>query len=251
MFNRGQAPGRWYVLSRLSTEIPLKRALLVVLLCVTALVAMCAWHFRTITVAYRLTIAVQVDGVTHTGSGVVAANIARNANPLWPGYFAISNRGEAVVVDLGRYGPLFLILQGKYDVLTLAQAVYGSAKPGQDVWDYFKALGEPKPARNIPHDALPLLVRFRDTSKPSTVECVNPDDMASSFPPGTSVRLVKATIAIVNASVTTGQIEKWLPWLNLPWREMDRRLTGPRWQWRWGFVKKDCLLRPSYLESTK
>lgn len=225
---------------------------------VIVLVGLFAWHYRTITIAYRLTLEVQVDGETHIGSGVIGAYWGRNANPLTTAVLASSIRGEAVVVDLGRYGPLFLVLRGKYDMANLPHVVFSTPNYDlhsqnyylhQNYWDQLLELTRPMPPREIPHDALPLLVRFRDINQPSTAECVNPNDMKASFPTATSITLVHAMIEIVDEPVTKGTIEKWLPWLGMPRQEMGRLLTGPIWRTYSGV--NGCALILQYFERTR
>jgi hypothetical protein len=228
----------------------MKKALIVVLICVAVGVGMFAWHFRTITIAYRLTLEVRADGETHIGMGVIGAYWGRNVNPLATEVLASQVRGEAVAVDLGRYGPLFLVLWGKYDPTVLPGVVYGPITYAQslDYWSYLLELTRPKPPREIPRDVLPLLVRFRDINQPSTAECVDPDNMQASFPPGAQVTLVHATMEIVNDPVTTGLVEKWLPWLGLPRQEGGRLLTGPVWDFQALWGQKGCQLQPKFLE---
>jgi len=209
------------------------------------------WHFRPIIVAYRLTVAVRVNGATCTGWGVVATDWGRNANPLALNKWAFHNRGEAVTVDLGRYGSLFLTLRGQYFAWQLPMVVYGVLRGSEDLGSKIQKLRQPGPTVEISHYELPLLVRFRDTSDPNTAECVDPDRMEASFPPGTSVTLVHATLATVDGPVTVGAIEKRLPWLALPWPEMERLFTAPIWHWQPHVGQKICLLLPHDLETTK
>jgi hypothetical protein len=218
-----------------------------------AVVGAIGWHLRTHTIAYRLTVEVSINGETFTGSGVVATDYAVNVNPLSGGQpFAFHDRGEPLTIDLGQYGPLFMTLRGRYDLLALAQSVYGNPKPDQDMGDFLRRLAQPKVPAEIPHDALPLLIRFSDVNQPATAECVDPDFMAESFPPGTEVSLAHATIAIVNEPVTTtGLSEKRLTWLSLPQPEQARLLTGPVWNALGGFGLKPCKLHPRDLELRK
>ncbi len=222
-----------------------------ILFCMAPAIGAVVWHYRTTVVAYRLTLEVRVNGQTYVGSGVVATDWSRNSNPLATGEWASVDRGEAVAVDLGHNGLISLTLQGPYLQWQLPMVVYGDKAQGEDIGAYIHRLKNPRTPREIPHTALPLLVRFRDISRPSTIECVDPDKMAASFPPGTSVALVHATIAIVDESVTNGVIEKLLPWLALPRLEMDHLLAGPVWQWQAHWGQKRCLLLPSFLEATK
>ena len=57
----------------------------------------------------------------------------------------------------------------------------------------------------------PKLVYFRDIADPTSVEEVDPDNLAASF--GPSVRLKRITVLVTNDDVTTG-IEKRLGWLS-------------------------------------
>jgi hypothetical protein len=236
--------------SRPDCDSEMKPAL-IILLCVAAVTGGVAWHFRKIAVAYRLTVEVRVNGETFTGSGVVATDWGRNANPLASAKWAFHDRGEAVTVDLGRHGLVFLTLRGRYFAWQLPMAVYGKLGGSEDLGTKIQELRQPGPIVEISHDVLPLLVRFRDTSDPNTAECVDPDNMAASFPPGTSVTLARATLATVDEPATTGLIEKQLPWLALPWPAMERLLTAAIWHWLPHPGQKTCLLLPHDLETTK
>ena len=65
----------------------------------------------------------------------------------------------------------------------------------------------------VPKDRLPRLVTFRDTADPTSVERVDPDDLASTFGPG--VRLESVTLEIVDQEPGTrgracGEMVPWL-----------------------------------------
>jgi len=228
-------------------------SLLILFGALAAVVAAIAWHLRTHTIAYRLTVEVRVNNETFTGSGVVATDYAVNVNPLSAGQpFAFHDRGEPLTIDLGRYGPLLLTLRARNGLLGVAESVYGDPKRDQDFGDFLRQLAQPKAPAEIPHNALPLLVRFSDVSQPNTVECVDPDHMAGSFPPGADVSLVHATMGIVNEPVAnTGLTEKLLPWLTLSQAEHIRLLTGPIWDAHPGVGLNPCKLRPMDLEFKK
>ena len=223
-----------------------------VLLCLAVAAGLVWWHFRTITVASRLTLEMELDVEAHVGSGVIATYWARNANPLASagGGMAHRDSGEAVPVDLGRYGLLFVTLQGKYLQGQLPMSVYGGGNTGDGYWDYLLELGRPKAPREIPHEALPLLIRFRDTNRPDTVECVDPEHMEASYPSAASVKLVHATLAIVNEPVTAGRLDKLLPWLTLSNRERGPLMNGPVWNWL-AMKPGECRLQPWFLETIR
>jgi hypothetical protein len=93
---------------------------------------------------------------------------------------------------------------------------------GSMTWNLLYRIRDTRGPIDIPLGALPLLVRFRDLNDPTTVERVDPFDLAGSF--GAGVKIKRATIEITNAPVTTG-IEQKLPWLALPYPE-QRKLFG-------------------------
>ena len=69
--------------------------------------------FPTVYLRYRLTLDVDVDGVMHTGSGVLG--IAYQGMPDWlseigqGAHFGGEMRGYAITVDLGERGLLFVV----------------------------------------------------------------------------------------------------------------------------------------------
>ena len=73
------------------------------------------------------------------------------------------------------------------------------------------ALAKQRGAREIGPEDLPTLVTFRDPAVPTTVEQVDPNNLAATFGPG--ARLRRATIEITDEPVTRG-ISKVLPWVD-------------------------------------
>lgn len=63
----------------------------------------------------------------------------------------------------------------------------------------------------LPQQLYPVFLRFRDIKDRTTVERVDPDNLAKSFGPG--VRLVRVTIEITDEPVTQGTT-KVPPWLS-------------------------------------
>ena len=80
---------------------------------VAGLYVACLVFFPTVYLRYRLTLDVDVDGVTRTGSGVV--EIAYQPLPDWlvniggGSHFGGEMRGYAITVDLGERGLLFVV----------------------------------------------------------------------------------------------------------------------------------------------
>jgi hypothetical protein len=164
------------------------------------------------------------------GEGVIGVDFRSNGfmridkTPNW----SIGARGEAFAVDLGERGTLFVLLSSDRTRATLSRPrEHTSAEAGRSaLWAYYgDSFGDLPPnydgerrlqefARDrtvieIAPDSLPMLVRFRDINDPTSVERVDPEHLDVSFGPG--VRLMRATIQIVDEPMTTG-IEKRLPW---------------------------------------
>jgi hypothetical protein len=183
-----------------------------------ALYAAYSLAFPTVTVRYRLAIEVEADGQTYVGSGVLEAAHSKGI-PWMSNYSSVKHtdvKGEAVAVDIGSRGTLFVLLtkgKGPYSEpgRTLPKAFgfrngYVNPPPSAD----FQRLRELSGRKEVATEDLPLLVRFRDINDPKSVEQVNPDDLATSF--GRGVYLKRATVEITKEPVTTG-ITKRLAWL--------------------------------------
>jgi hypothetical protein len=189
---------------------------------------------------YRLTIEVDTPESVKSGSSVIEVRAARQPKLTPETTTDIGISGEAVVVDLGQRGLLFSLLTSKTDVDYGYRIVFdmfpyayeyvfkdghkeiipgaGQTTPGGiKYYASLRAKAELAPSQ------LPMLVRFRDTNDPKTVELVDPNDLAKSF--GAGVRFKSATIEMVDAGVwpfsmfgITGEpvtrgIEKRLAWL--------------------------------------
>ncbi len=120
-------------------------------------------------------------------------------------------RGEAVMVDLPDGQVLFGLLSSGDGVRDYAS---------REIWFIRRELNRdsfvlwpdpPRTTRPVIFDPLPMLVRFRDIADPTTVEKVDPNDLAASF--GVGVKLRQITVKMTNDVVTAG-IEKRLEWLS-------------------------------------
>ncbi len=188
---------------------------------IVALALFWTWMFPSVTLRYRLTYEVDVDGKVHTGSSVMQAGMY--AGPLCGGLGwapCWSFMGEAVAVDLGPRGVLFSLLAGSskrgaknpisgwplpqvehvqfLPVYVMRRAGLWKAPPGYTGG----SVGEWQAAEKLrttvelaPYE-IPELVRFRDLNDPTTAEVVDPADMTKSFGPG--VRFMRATITFVD-----------------------------------------------------
>ncbi len=175
---------------------------------------------------YKMSIEVETPEGVKTGFAVREMGLSNNS-VMRPAVGQL--RGEAVAVDLIGGQTLFALLTGTHGDVDYAMQIGGRA----EVWG--KSPGEPNkgPVELYPKapdtiglkrsDPLPMLVRFRDISDPTSVERVDPDDLASSFGPG--VWLKRITIEVTDDPVTTG-IERRLGWLTQPLKGYDFRPEG-------------------------
>jgi len=187
--------------------------------------------FPTVYLRYRLTLDVDVDGVTHTGSGVV--EIAYQPPPDWlagiggGAHFLGTMRGYAITVDLGEHGLLFavdsrpflvdpktglIILPDAASLNMLPFAAYGlsqSQSPSSGL-AAARELREKKGPVDIPPAKLPMIVRFTDINDRGTIEEVDPRDLAAAYGPG--VRLVRAELEFTTDPVSP-MPKSWPKWL--------------------------------------
>jgi hypothetical protein len=194
-----------------------KGSFIILVIAVAVVAAWELWLFPTWTIRYRLTLDVAVGDEIKTGSGVIETvwHDQWIPFPLAPigRPWGVDVRGEAVVVDLGSRGVLFALLAADETRLPSRSDLKGSASPPSFLLDAFygptgqgnatrQMLSELKSRRDIvevPPGLLPLLVRFSDISDPTSIERVNPGDLAKSF--GPNVKLVRATAQIVRAGI--------------------------------------------------
>lgn len=185
---------------------------------------------------YRMTVEVETPEGLKTGSSVIEVQTmvaGRNSIPT-PGAVGHRLRGEAVTVDLGGRGMLFALLRSDDDSDWASNVMYrlapkvprvhdddGKFNSSRDFKNRFMAMLERRAPIELPttfpdvghlknNPARPMLVRFQNISNPTSVEKVQPDDLAVSF--GQGVKLNRITLQFTNDPVTTG-IEKKLLWL--------------------------------------
>jgi hypothetical protein len=199
--------------------------------------------YPSVTLRYRLVLELEIDGQSKFGSGVREVTYTKQPELASQHELSIGYRGEAIAIDLGSRGILFVLLKGNsYDrsepewIVLRAFDVEGGSFP-RPVEDGIEQVSHLSGKRELPFDVLPKLVRFRDMNDPKTVESVNPFNIAERF--GSGTKLVRATLEIVPADVwpfnlmgfgseplTTG-IEKQLSWLP---QYYDRMLDGQRYE---------------------
>ncbi|WP_139333654.1 hypothetical protein [Bosea sp. TND4EK4] len=173
--------------------------------------------FPRYTFGYRLTVNVETPEGLKTGSSVVRLTEQKQLKFGESTSWSSSIKGEAVAVNLGQRGFLFVLLKGN------PMKNYASSADGIAFHVFRATDGRPG---NIPDDApryrteslsaqlrpeqMPLMVRFRDISVPASVESVDPRDLPASF--GAGVRLRDVTLT-TTSDPATEVIVKILPWL--------------------------------------
>ncbi|MFM9977411.1 MAG: hypothetical protein ACKVOP_05110 [Sphingomonadaceae bacterium] len=145
-------------------------------------------------------------------------------------------KGQAVAVDLPNGRVLFALLKTANPMRNdLAQVSMAALDPAfaNDIVDSagrISARRAIRPSATLAVSDYPLLVTFRDLQDPTSVEQVNPADLASTF--GLGVELVRVTVGVTDDPVTT-EIEQRLEWLArqrgslVKWAQGDKSLDRP------------------------
>jgi hypothetical protein len=192
-----------------------------------------AWSilFPTIDIRYRLTLDVDIDGVRHSGSGVVeieydtSAALIREFVTGGAQGLAGSMHGNAITVDLGDRGLLFVV-----NNLPCFNAgtppIFGKASTLADLpltlyqnRTHARAQGQVTFLRGAQHmtgiidllpQQLPMLIRFRDIQDGSSAQAVDPRDLTRAFGPG--AKLAGATFQVTSDPITVSP-SSWPKWL--------------------------------------
>jgi hypothetical protein len=157
----------------------------------------------TETFRYRLTLLADVDGATATGSGVFQETIGKTG--------PTQLTGEAITLDLGQNRLLFLIFPGVRAAQPIANMPLQNfpLRQGSPL-ERARQLAHDRPHADVPFNQLPFLVHFRDIADRTSIEVVDPANLARTF--GGGVTLYRASIEITDDPVTTG-LDAKLPWL--------------------------------------
>ncbi|MDX3911625.1 MAG: hypothetical protein QHC67_17715 [Sphingobium sp.] len=177
---------------------------------------------------YRLTVEIATPQGLRTGSCVIEVTAGEVGTTL--GGASAEARGEAVAVDIAPGQTLFVLLRSDASYGWAAGIMSGVTPKANDLSipreERFRARIDavranhklnvvprwfaPRNDVDAPVTGYPIMVRFRDTRDPKTVELVDPDNLAISFGPGVTLRRI--TVQLTDDPVTTG-IDKRLGWL--------------------------------------
>ena len=190
----------------------------VVLIAITVIVPV-VWYYMAFP-AYswnqKMTVEVETpDGVV-TGSSVTSVEWSRSFfGVIWldaPEWVS-KMQGEAVVVALpdGKY--IFALLSKsnnhEYTSDLATKTLYDTTKRTRSK-EAFRRVIKLKEPLTVPSNLYPLFVTFTDVNDPTTVQQVDPDDLAATFGEGYSLKSI--TLEITDESVTKG-MELLLGWL--------------------------------------
>jgi hypothetical protein len=174
----------------------------IITLPITVVVGSIGWKFlNTSSYSFRLTAVAEADGNSYTGSGVIQV--------LWEdtGAGSLQERGEAIIVDIGARGTLFITLKDVINDSWAAQITFRTFPFTRKLGEYIvpelssravRRYARERMTANLDLNSLPMrMVRFRNILEPTTVENVDPRNLAASF--GQGVTLKNITLETVNS----------------------------------------------------
>jgi hypothetical protein len=186
--------------------------------------------YPTYTYRYRLTITVEIDGKIHTGSSVI--EVSFRGQPYLPGVgsFIPHIRGQAVFIDLGRFGTAIAVLiapsfeQGGtvrwpegVSALWLATRAFGIKATNDELPQLPHLAGR----RDLTPDNMPRLIWFSHLDDPKTARRFKVENIPTLF--GPSARLAAAYVEITNDPIVI-DIDKKLPWYETLTRPLGQGL---------------------------
>lgn len=187
--------------------------------------------FPSVALRYRLTVSVDVDGIVHTGQGVVEVFYQPLPDSLrgisGSAHFGGEMRGYAITVDLGEHGLLFVVdsrpflansqtglisLPDGAPLTVLPFAAYGLPLSGlpSEMLRIARELRSKKGPVVVPPDKLPMIVRFTDLNDRHSIEELDPRDLAPSY--GSEIRLASAVFEITDDPISPLP-RTWPKWL--------------------------------------
>jgi hypothetical protein len=187
---------------------------------------------QVVSVRYNMEVSVNDNGKIFTGSGVWQETVTEGF--FFPG---VSHKGDAIPVSIGQRGTLFLLVAGSDEPGSWAPTAFENAFYGNQLFGEKSRIFDGKTYRTLRYvDQLkeiramngatkeldcssgsagsrvcPFMVTFRDLSDPKSVVVLDPRDIGNVFGPGVTLNPIRITIT--RKRVTTGRIEKVLPWL--------------------------------------
>jgi hypothetical protein len=190
----------------------------------------------------KIAVTVEDNGAIYTGTGIQKFTCYISV-PFIGDFFTGAGgpckwEGEAVIVNMGKHGPLFLVMGNSYEFLIYEGSQYpvGNSVVPPKKW-------------TIPIQAevdMPPLRRFGNLTDMSTLESVDPNNFEATYGNGVKYRSITVE-KIISGKVTKGEVIKILPWLtplyvdrNRSFGSVEGKMTGT-WQ---GTVRPSQFLGP-------
>jgi hypothetical protein len=211
---------------------------------VLAVLALVTWYkltFPSYIFHYRLTVQVEVDGEVKEASGVIGIHWLDT--PDWPNAvtFKYCAFGQALLVDLGGYGVLFVPLSAseEREGLDAKRLPFGQQVPRTpDVIE--RAINVRGPSQVAPHN-LPQFIWQPQLNDPSSAVVVTAEQFAEVISP--NVRLVRIWTEITDEPVSTG-LEKEVPWIGEMYEQkrtsVTRAYKDRRFYWSIYALRRDA-----------
>jgi hypothetical protein len=169
----------------------------------------CGMTRRGADYSYRLTLSIDANGVTHTGSSVVHVHEwdEQTIDEGWMGQSSI--RGEATTVQLGDGRVVAALLTSPTNTLLRDNGVpLGAPRDDPSV---LGAVEDDRASHDLSYEQVPQLIGFLRADDPNSAIALDPTNLHADL--GPDVRLRGARIEVTDGPVTTG-IERLLPWLD-------------------------------------
>lgn len=201
----------------------MKKSMILGLAVVALLIGAAVWVkmelFSFGTFRYKMTVSIETPEGIKTGSAVREVYVRQNPKVTTESLPHIEVRGEAVAVNLGKRGILFvLISHGSYREVFSAFPRPSALSP--EGIRYYASL-EPG-LKGLLIKEIPELVYFKDLSDPKSVQAVARDNLAAVFGDGVAFKNIEIEITDEPVEIS---IEKLLPWLSSSY---GRMLDGQR-----------------------
>lgn len=191
---------------------------------------------------YKMTVEIETPEGIKTGSAVREMNLLFEPRPLYkphPYHVSFKMQGEAVVVDLGERGVVFvLVTSSSYPEVT--NNIAGPAPLTIKGAEYYSALKDEK--ASLQPGKYPKIVTFKNINDPKSVALVqgyvfDPETQESHLEDhfeelfGEGVKIKNISVEMTDEPVTWGVVDAYLPsklqelkenWRDLPYSEKQR-----------------------------
>jgi hypothetical protein len=199
----------------------------IIALAIVGLIALYKLSYPTYSCRYRMTVSVEVDGQTRSGSSVIEFSAIKQM-PFLPTVNPIrfDAEGEAVSIDLGGQRSLIALLKsGEFaeDGNFPLRVVPAHFRLNTD--RQWASLSTLRGKWELPEKDLPTLATLSDPNNSATLRVVLPDQLEQTF--GQNIRWRGVAIEMTTDPVTRGLVDR-LPFLISQKRMLQQANQNPR-----------------------